>query len=455
MLKGPLLVGFVLVASACVPSGTQANPGVTEATARQLATSPTATSPTTLSTTTTTVSPTTTTTVAVFTLRGRVTAIGGGPLGAVSIELNGQKATTSESGEFDLDQQVPGTLTVFKPAWLPQEIDWDGTVPLDVVLEPRRVRGLRVSRYVSMEADSFANLLDLADRTIVNTLVFDTKDESGTVLYETQVQQAIDLGAVDPVYDPVEMIAAAQERGLYTITRIVTFEDRVWVNADPEAKLIGAWADMTNRDNWEYPLALAVEACEIGFDEIQFDYVRFPAGRTGAAFNSRGTLDQEARVETIQAFLAEGRARLSELGCAVSAAVFGIVMSSQTDEGIGQRPEEVSLSVDAISPMIYPSHYSDGWLGFSDPNDFPGPVTADALDQGGARLAENTLMRPWLQAFYYNGSQIQAGILEAEKRGYGWLLWNAPGNYSENAIPTEEDLRDLTEVAEPDEPEDG
>jgi hypothetical protein len=123
------------------------------------------------------------------------------------------------------------------------------------------------------------------------------------------------------------------------------------------------------------------------------------------------------------------------MGCAVSAAIFGIVMSAPNDQGIGQRPEEVSQVVDAVSPMIYPSHYSDGWLGFDNPNDHPGPVTADALDDGSPRLTSPALMRPWLQAFYYSSAQIQATIAEAEARGFGWILWNAPGNYSESALP--------------------
>jgi hypothetical protein len=85
--------------------------------------------------------------------------------------------------------------------------------------------------------------------------------------------------------------------------------------------------------------------------------------------------------------------------------------------------------------MIYPSHYDDGWLGFARPNDYPGQVVADALDSGMPRLSGNTQMRPWLQAFYYNGSQILEEIAEAEERGTGWILWNAGGQYSSSWLP--------------------
>jgi len=463
MRKTSMAVILCLLVSACVTSGTQARPGATEPTAVIAAEPAAVASPPTLPTTTaestTTKAPTTTTTtIPTFALTGQVLDADGFPLAEAFVEIAGDSVLTDAEGRFDLGERTVGTVSVAKPAWLPVEVDWDGGPSIDIELEPRIVRGLRVAKYVAMEPDQFEELLDLAERTIINTLIFDTKDESGYVLYETGVEKVAELDALDVHYDAVQMIAETHERGLYAMTRIVTFEDRVWVRNDPDAKLIGEWVDPTNEANWEYPLALGVEACELGFDEIQFDYVRFPAGLTGAAFNARATIDQEGRVGVIQAFLAEARRRLHPMGCGVSAAVFGIVMSSPTDEGIGQRPEELSAQVDAVSPMIYPSHYSDGWLGFSNPNNHPGPVTADALDDGAPRLADTALLRPWLQAFYYNGSQVQAGIMEAELRGHGWLLWNAGGNYAESWIPAAEDLP-VTEEAddEPagDEPADG
>ena len=123
------------------------------------------------------------------------------------------------------------------------------------------------------------------------------------------------------------------------------------------------------------------------------------------------------------------------MGCAVSADIFGIVASSPTDEGIGQRPDELSAVTDALSPMIYPSHYSPGWLGYDDPNDHPGPVTANALDGALPRMASGSVLRPWLQAFYYSSAQIKAAIAEAEGRGVGWILWSASGSYSKNSLP--------------------
>jgi hypothetical protein len=376
--------------------------------------------------------------VPVFDLAGSVLTADGLPLPEAVITIGDNQAVTGVDGLFSITGVPAGTVGISRPAWHGTEIPWVGEARVDVTLEPRVVRALRVSSYVAADADQFAGLLDLADRTLINALVFDTKDESGYVLYETNVPQAADLDSARPVYDVRAHLAAAKEHGLYTITRVVSFEDQVWVKADPGAKLAGRWIDARDPENWEYPLGLAVEACELGFDEIQFDYVRFPAGSTAAAAQAKSPTTQAERLAAIQGFLAEGRARLHPMGCALSADIFGIVLSTPNDQGIGQRPEEVSEVVDAVSPMIYPSHYSDGWLGFEDPNDYPGPVTAGALDDGAPRLVEPSLMRPWLQAFWWSNAQIRASIAEAEKRGFGWILWNAGGSYSESALPKDE-----------------
>lgn len=424
-----VLSGGALVLAACTTSVAQEPaPPATEAETTTTTTLP--------PTTTTTLPPTTTTTIPVFDLAGSVTTPDGRPLPGAVVTVGTEQVVTGQDGTFAIAGVPAATVSIARPAWHSTEVPWTGQARVDAVLEPRVVRALRVSKYVAADPDQFDSLLDLAGRTAVNSLVFDTKDESGYVLYETSVPQAAEIGSVRPMYDVAELLAAAKERGLYTITRVVSFEDQVWTAADPEAKLAGRWIDPRDPENWEYPLGLAVEACELGFDEIQFDYVRFPAGSTAAAAQVTNPTTEAERLAAIQGYLAEARSRLHPLGCALSADIFGIVLSAPNDQGIGQRPEEVSQVVDAVSPMVYPSHYSNGWLGFDDPNDHPGPVTADALDDGTPRLASPALMRPWLQAFWWTNSQIAASIAEAEKRGVGWILWNAAGNYGESALPT-------------------
>ncbi len=112
----------------------------------------------------------------------------------------------------------------------------------------------------------------------------------------------------------------------------------------------------------------------------------------------------------------------------------------EDDQGLGQRPEELSHHVDALSPMIYPSHYSPGWLGFSDPNDHPYEVTARAIDDALERMAPGAILRPWLQAFWWSSSQIRSAIRAAEDRGLGWILWNVGSNFDPDSIPSDEEL---------------
>ena len=253
------------------------------------------------------------------------------------------------------------------------------------------------------------------------------------------MSSAHEWGAVVNAYNPAERIAQAREKGLYLITRVVTFEDGFWAEARPEQAFDGRWINPTIISAWEYPLALAEEACNLGFDEIQFDYVRFPSGAT---VETSGQLDmtQAERIGAIEGFLEEARQRLHSLGCAVSADVFGIVLAAENDQGIGQRPEELTRHLDAFSPMIYPSHYSDGWLGLDDPNEHPYDVTSDAIQDGLARIQPGVILRPWLQAFWWTDDQVRRSIQAAEDHEVGWILWNAVSNFSRAAIPTDAEL---------------
>lgn len=384
-------------------------------------------------------------------LQGRVIDAAGIGLPGATVTLGSVTTTAGEFGSFEIVTAQPGTVVASKAAWKATTVEWQGEAGrLDITLEPFVVKGIRVYSPVAGEDDEFAALLRIADTTPVNALVFDTKSESGQVEYDSTVPEAIAAGAVLPRYDVVDRLAQAKAHGLYTITRIVTFQDlyraqlrpalalrtsdgSLWLN---ESEL--GWMDMTNPDTWQYPIDLGIEACGLGFDEIQFDYVRFPTdGDISTIVYSAGTPDAASRVTTIAGFLAEAKRQIHEAGCAVSADIFAIVLSTSDDQGLGQRVEELSWSVDAISPMIYPSHYSNGWLGLDRPNNYPAEVVGDALDSGMPRLEGGALMRPWLQGFGWTAEQVQESILMAEKVGGGWLLWNALSEFESAFIPDE------------------
>ncbi len=382
----------------------------------------------------------TTSTVPQIPLIGRVLNTAGLPLSGAVVSVSGASALTGPDGFYNLNAPASGVVTAQKPGWVSSESTWDGgTTLVEIRLKPITVRALRVAANAAGDPAQFEQLLDLADETAVNALVFDTKTEGGLVLYDTKVALAHDMGAVHNTYDPVELIAKAKEHGLYTITRIVSFDDAIKGDNYPSHAIAGRWIDPRIRDAWTYNLDLAVEACELGFDEIQLDYVRFPSGE---AVKISGQLDmsQAERVGAVAAYVAEVRSLLHPLGCSVSADIFAIVVSATNDQGIGQRPEELSAHLDALSPMIYPSHYSNGWLGYDDPNEHPYDVTADAIDDSLRRIEPGTELRPWLQSFWWTPEQIRRSIQAAEDRGVGWMLWNIESNYSRSSLPTDAEL---------------
>jgi len=381
-----------------------------------------------------------TTTVPNLALFGRVVDTTGVPISGASVTVSGVSTMTGPDGFYNLEAEVAGVVTAEKPGWDAGESPWDGSTRLvEVALEPITVRALRVSANAAGDPEHFQRLLDLADSTAVNALVFDTKTEGGIVLYDTTVALAHEMGAVSNTYDPAELLAKAREHGLYTITRIVSFDDAIKGAKYPEHAIAGRWIDPRIEDAWTYNLDLAVEACQLGFDEIQLDYVRFPSGE---AVKVSGQLDmtQAERVDSVAAYVGAARSLLHPLGCSVSADIFAIVVSAENDQGIGQRPEELSVQLDALSPMVYPSHYSNGWLGFDDPNEHPYDVTADAIDDTLRRIEPSTAVRPWLQSFWWTPAQIRRSIQAAEDRGVGWMLWNIVSDYSRESLPTDAEV---------------
>lgn len=431
MRAATLLVGLCLVASAC--AAIEVGDAATTTTTPPLPTTSTVTS-------TTTVPPTTTTTLKLHRVTGLVTDSFEAPIANATVSVGENVTTTGPTGLFTLATTEPGPISVTKPGWVTAEIEWTGEWDnVRAVLDSIIVRGLHVYWETAGDDAAFQGLLDIADKTAVNTLVFDTKKESGTVLYDTSVRQAHEVEAVEVWYDPAARVAQTHEHGLYAMTRIVTFEDSYWVKAHPEEKLAGGWVDPTAPEARRYNIDLAREACELGFDEIQFDYIRYPSGKT-AQISGQKNLTEEFRVGAMVSFLEEARTVLDPLGCRVSAAVFGIVVSTEFDHSLGQRPEEMSAHVDAISPMLYPSHYPDGWLGLANPNDHPYTVVAGAIDDALPRLEEGAVLRPWLQAFWWTNEQIRISIDAAEERGVGWMLWNWLSNFDIEALPTDEEV---------------
>jgi hypothetical protein len=390
-------------------------------------------------------------------LRGSVSTSDGRPLPLVNVKLGDTEVKTDDRGEFTIVRAAPGQLEMSRPAWEPKSEAWDGErTDLFLSMEPRMIRALRVSGPKAGDTAAWAELLTLARNSGVNSLVVDTKDERGRVFHDTSVELAHEIDAVSAAYDLDQVLADMDGLGLYKITRIVTFQDPPLASSDLSIAAVNrdtgrawetssgrAWLDPTDRDAWEYPLALAEEACRRGFDEIQFDYVRFPSDGpiSKLKFDNFTFTDyysseaQQTRVDTIAAFLSEAHDRLNPLGCAVAADIFAIVLESRTDEGIGQMPGPLSSSIDVLSPMIYSYAYNSGWKGFNDPNEHAPEIVAFALDAGLTKLDGYGIYRPWVQRAFLDADEILAVQEEVESRDMGWMLWSATTDFNPAMLP--------------------
>ncbi len=388
-------------------------------------------------------------------LAGRVINAAGEGIEGAMVQLGDVEATSGVNGAFRLERVLAGEAVVTRPAWIPAVVAWDGeTTALDIVLQPRTVKALHVTGWTPQNSEAWKGLLDLADTTEINSLVVDLKDESGRVYYPSAVPLAEEVSAIREFYQLSDLVQVVERHDLYMIGRLVTFQDPIAARARVDLAIANPdgtpfekngqyFLDPTDPAARQYALDLAAEACTAGVHEIQFDYVRFPDGFGSSVRFDGGTAylgayndpaSGAARVGVIADFLQQARGLLNPLGCAVSADVFAIILSVPDDQGIGQRTEDISGVVDAISPMIYPDHYSDGSFGYEKPFDHPGEVIAAALAAGMPRLQPTAIMRPWLADYYYGPTEVRAQIDAAEQYGIGWMLWNANSNHTAGAL---------------------
>ena len=314
---------------------------------------------------------------------------------------------------------------------------------------PDELRGVHVTMDLASVPGKFSQYLALR-KDGLNAIELDVKDENGNVAFvEGAPALAVKDGAARQFYSPQKAAREARAAGVYLIGRVVTFEDPITSVAHPELAIHRAdgsvwttraglgWLNPYSRTAWKYDVDVAVAAAKAGFDEIQFDYVRFPSDGDMSLVRYPGRKAQPMQA-TIAAFLRYAVSRLHPLGVRVSADVFGL--SASHDLGIGQYPSQVAEIVDAVYPMTYPSHYTPGEFNLPDPNAAPGATVGDSLrDFMLATSAHRTAIVPWLQDFSlgrtYTPADVAAQVSAA--RAYhtgGFMLWNAAGLYTAQGL---------------------
>jgi hypothetical protein len=314
---------------------------------------------------------------------------------------------------------------------------------------PVEMRGVHVTMALASLDGKLEEYLAL-NRHGLNTLELDIKDENGEVAFrDPAVPLAKEVGAAKRYYNPRRAATAAHAKGVYLVGRIVCFEDPILSVAKPGMAIrtpdggvwhnaggLG-WTNPHDKRVWKYNVDLGVAAAEAGFDEIQFDYVRFPTdGDVSAAVYDPQLRASKPKV--IAGFLEYASERLKPLGVRVSADLFGL--SATRNMGIGQKPSLLAEHVDALYPMVYPSHFGPGEYDLPDPNGQPGRTVALALrDFDVAMRGSGTRLVPWLQDFSlgrtYTLQDVREQIQAARDAGAeGFMLWNAEGVYTRAAL---------------------
>ncbi|WP_445683721.1 putative glycoside hydrolase [Sporosarcina sp. FSL K6-3457] len=331
---------------------------------------------------------------------------------------------------------------------------------------PDAVRGVYVTGH-SAGGERFSYLTNLLDTTDLNAMVIDIKDDYGYITYkpaDDSPLKAMDIGK-PYIKDPQAMLKILEEKEIYPIARIVVFKDSVLAEKRPELSFLdgdtvwknGRGESFVNpfmKEVWDHNVAIAIEAAKMGFQEIQFDYVRFPEGfekrhdtleYTFESYEESKLDPVQRRVEAITDFVAYAREQLKPYGVQVSVDIFGYAATLPEAPGIGQNFAKISENVDVISSMIYPSHWTS-YFGIAKPDLEPYKLVSAYAEVENAKLAEldnPPVSRPWIQDFSaswlgkgnylrYGKAEVEAQIKGLKDNGINeYLLWNAGNRYSE------------------------
>lgn len=355
------------------------------------------------------------------------------------------------------------------------------------VSTPEAVKGIYMSQCVAGSPDFRASLIKFIDDTELNTVIIDIKDFSGTIGFPTEDPRfAAASMETCGARDMKEFIKSLHEKNIYVIGRITVFQDPYYSKQFPEQSVQSAsrgapwkdhkglnFVDVSSEPFWEYIVALSKESVVMGFDELNYDYIRYPSDGP----MSDAVYKNPNRAEALERFFKYLHEHMEPTGVVTSADLFGMTASNTDDLGIGQVLERALPYFDYIMPMVYPSHYPDGFNGYGDPNEYPYEIIKYAMDRAVARtIATETSVRtldgkpimktetipatetaseatrevatgmytkpafdkqkirPWLQDFDYGKEYLARDILAQTQGTYdagltGWIFWDPANRY--------------------------
>jgi len=331
---------------------------------------------------------------------------------------------------------------------------------------PEKVRGIYISGPMAGSPGLFQDILDDMENTEINTVVIDLKNDEGRITCDIDTPIITEIGACQNYVQDIEaLIKTLKDRGLYVIARVVAFRDPYLAEKKPEWSLHTAdgslyrdkqgmaWVDPYCKEVWDYLVEVGTAAKEVGFDEVQFDYIRFSTDSTmkNVVFDEEVTQGR-SKTDVITEFCQYAYENLASQGLFVSADVFGTIIGSEIDaNAVGQIYTDMAKHLDYICPMVYPSHYGPGNFGLEYPDKQPYETILAAMQKSKTvmdkaadeddHIHNQAIVRPWLQDFTasylgegkyitYGYEEVQQQIQAVLDAGYDeWMLWSAANRY--------------------------
>jgi hypothetical protein len=340
------------------------------------------------------------------------------------------------------------STTVKEPVFVPSYVE-----------TPTEVKGIYMTSWIAGTPRLRDALVKIIDETEINTVVIDIKDYSGRVVYEVKDPKLIEIGSQEiRVSDMRDFIESLHKKGIYVIGRLAVFQDAYFVKKRPDLAVKNkkgdlvwkdrkgiSWIDAGSTEYWDYILHIAKESRNVGFDEINFDYIRFPSDgdMQDISYPFSSTTPKSIVLKNFFEYLHDN---LKDSGLKISADLFGMVTTAQNDMGIGQILENALPNFDYIDPMVYPSHYPPTFEGFATPEAHPYEIVHYAMESAVNRAIEASTspdkLRPWLQDFGlqmdYGPEEVKAQIKATNDVGLkSWILWSASNKYTTGALETD------------------
>ena len=301
--------------------------------------------------------------------------------------------------------------------------------------ENDQIRGIYLNGYLFNNPSKRESIEKILTNTDVNTLVIDVKTDNGHILFDTEIDEVIYLNNERIKFTKNDLQELKEIKDIYLVGRLVVFQDPLFAKVFPDEAVFDSrlnkpysqngqfFLDPSSQKVQDYIINIAIESCRLGFDEIQYDYIRYPDSSSKfMQFDTKN--DFENRVSNINSFLSKSRQLLHNEGCLLSADTFGYILTNKQDGGIGQNLETIVENVDFISPMVYPSHYTNGSFGYQNPNEHPYEVITAALTDALDRGVDKDKIRPFLQGFWHSNEDIRNNIKAASDLEMDWLIWN-------------------------------